>query len=215
MKNPWVRISGRILGATLLVLFNATAWADTVTLVTSATNQKADDSLDWSNLGPDATVLGSSFSSTTAKNNAVTGKLKAANSLTAVVCPATPCSWAAAGVGGFSGGDTLLWTSDGANGGNGPLALTFSSPVFGTGALIKADSPGQFTAQIQVLHDGKQLKSFTEKSDASVNPVYIGVIDSTGANITSVVFSLKSCPKFSSCADFAIDKLEVNSTLPH
>ncbi len=33
------------------------------------------------------------------------------------------------------------------------------------------------------------------------------MLDRTAANITSVVFSLSACPKYSSCADFAIDTI--------
>ncbi|HVN90076.1 MAG TPA: hypothetical protein VMT61_09710 [Candidatus Binataceae bacterium] len=206
--NNGKRIFLWLLGLTLAVLLNSSARADTLTLITDQTNQKSDDSIDWSQLGADATVLNASFSANTALNNGVSVALKGSNSLTSVVCTATPCSWGT----GFTAGDTLLWTSDNANGGNGPLTLTFATPVFGAGALIKADLPGQFTAQIQARQNGKVLKSFTEKSDTAGDPIYIGVLDSTAANITGVVFSLSSCPKFSSCADFAVDKVQVNQT---
>ncbi len=106
-----------------------------------------------------------------------------------------------------------LWTSDDANGGNGPRTLAFSNPVFGAGATIKADGPGPFTVQIQALHNGKPLKRFTEKS-VTGDPIYLGVLDRTTANITSVVFSLSACPKYSSCADFAIDTIQIRSTHP-
>lgn len=134
-------------------------WADSLVVVTSSAAQGANDSVAWSQLGADATPLSSAFVATSAQGLGVTVDLTGANSLTSVVCPATPCSWTGTG---FSSGDTLIWTSDG---GNGPLTVTFAHGVSGAGALIQADGPGQFTAQIQafqrdhlarLFHSGQQ-----------------------------------------------------------
>jgi hypothetical protein len=192
---PW--IAG---AAAVLLLANPSAWTDSMVVVTSQSAQNANDSVDWSQLGADATNLAASFGATSANGNGITATLAGPNSLTAVVCPATPCSW----VPGFTTGDTLIWTSDAANGGNGPITLAFSKAIVGAGALIKADGPGQFTAQIQAFNNGTLLGTFSQVSNSTGDPVYLGVNDISGANVTSVVFSLTACAQ-GSCNDFALD----------
>src|SRR5690348_9167709 len=181
-------------------------WGDSLLVVTNAAAQGANDSVAWSQLGSDATTLSSAFVATSAQGMGVTVGLTGANSLTSVVCPATPCSWTG---NGFTAGDTLLWTSDTGNGGNGPLTLTFAQGVSGAGALLQADGPGQFTAQIQSYNGATLLGSFTVASDANGDAAYIGVTDQTGSNITSVTFSLTSC--FGVCTDFGVDTVAIAS----
>src|SRR5690348_7857748 len=181
-------------------------WGDSLLVVTNAAAQGANDSVAWSQLGSDATTLSSAFVATSAQGMGVTVGLTGANSLTSVVCPATPCSWTG---NGFTAGDTLLWTSDTGNGGNGPLTLTYAQGVSGAGALLQADGPGQFTAQIQSYNGATLLGSFTVASDANGDAAYIGVTDQTGSNITSVTFSLTSC--FGVCTDFGVDTVAIAS----
>ncbi|HEV2118394.1 MAG TPA: choice-of-anchor D domain-containing protein [Terriglobales bacterium] len=189
-----------MLGAPLLLR------GDTLAVVTSPAAQGANDSVAWSQLGADATVLSSGFVATSGLGMGVTAGLTAANSLTAVVCPATPCSWTGTG---SSPGDTLIWTSDAGNGGNGPLTLTFAQGVSGAGALIQADGPGPFTAQIQAFNGTTLLGSFTVASNSNGDATYLGVTDQTGSNITSVTFSLTSCTGV--CTDFAVDTVGIAS----
>jgi hypothetical protein len=83
--------------------------------------------------------------------------------------------------------------------------------VVGAGAWLQADATGVYTAQIQAYNGGTSLGSFTATSDASGDPLFLGVLQSPAtANITRIVYSLTSC---ASCngdgdtADFAIDTL--------
>jgi hypothetical protein len=158
-------------------------------------------------LGADATSLPAAFSATSLGSLGVTGTLAGPNSLTAVVCPASPCSWA----NGFTAGDTVVWTSDTGNSGNGPLTLAFGSPVSGAGALIQADGPAQFTAKITAFNGGTTLGTFSETSDSNGGAIYLGVFDSSGANITSVTYQLTSVTQ-GDPADFAIDTLFLNDS---
>jgi hypothetical protein len=207
MKNirrilPWM------LAATLVILLtNPPAWTDTLVQVTSSGTQSSNDTVDWAQLGGDATLLATTFPATSASAKSVTATLAGPNSLTAVVCPATPCSW----VPGFTAGDTLIWTSDSFNGGNGPIRIDFANPVNGAGATIKADGPGQFTAKIEAFQNATSLGSFTQASDVTGDSFYLGVNDNSGANITGVVYSLTACsPVGCALSDFAIDKMFVN-----
>jgi hypothetical protein len=197
----------RLCGLVVLAaLSTIAARADSLVVVTSQTGQGANDSVQWSQLGSDGTILGSSVVATSTGGSAVTLALAGPNSVVAVACTASPCSWTGAG---FTAGDSLIWTSDSGNGGNGPLTLNLASGVSGAGASIQADGPGQFTAQIQAFNGAASLGLFTVTSDANGDAVYIGVLDQSGSNITSVVFSLASCTGI--CADFAIDAANLNT----
>src|SRR6266403_5059319 len=197
----------RLCGLIVLAVFSTTvARADSLVLVTSQSSQGANDSVLWSQLGADGTTLGSAAAATSTRGSSVTLSLAGSNSLVSVTCPVSPCSWTGAG---FTAGDSLIWTSDTGNGGNGPLTLNFSRGVSGVGALIQADRPGQFKAQIQALNGATSLGSFTVASNANGDAAYIGVLDQSGANITSIVFSLMTCA--GTCTDFAIDTVNLNT----
>jgi hypothetical protein len=191
----------------LLIILGASSllWGDSLVVVTNSAAQGANDSVTWAQLGADATTLSSAFVATSAQGMGITVGLTGVNSLTSVVCPATPCSWTG---NGFTAGHTLLWTSDAGNGGNGPLTLTFAQGVSGAGAFIQADGPGSFTAQIQAYNGATLLGSFTVASGAQGDATYIGVTDQTGSNITSVTFSLTSCGV---CTDFGVDTVAIAS----
>jgi hypothetical protein len=201
-------LRGLCAAIVLILATTAAAHADSVTVVTSLGALGANDTIKWSQLGADATTLtaSSAFTST----NGLTGSvvLNGPNSLVAVVCPEALCSWNVAGTTGFSTGDSLIWTADTGNSGNGPLTLNFTSKnVSGAGAFIQSDGPAQFTANIQAFDGGTSLGSFPVVSDASGDATFIGVLDSTAANITQVVFSITSCT--GDCKDFAIDTVSL------
>lgn len=206
----WKVNSLRSLGSIALIAMAAlgVARADSVVQVSSSSDQGANDSLAWNQKGTDGTVLPVSFSAQTALSNNVTVNLGAANSIISTVCAASPCSWTG---GGFTAGDALLWTSDAGNGGSGPVTLNFATAVAAAGALIQSDLPGQFTGQIQVYNGATLLAAYTVTSDPSGDPVYLGALDQSGPNITSVTFSLTACATL--CTDFGLDTVNVNASI--
>ena len=226
-KNTFIHISYASL---LLGCFAAVGWSDTLVQVTSQAGQGSNDSIVWSQLGADQTVLATSFTVNTANGALVRVALAGPSSIVSVVCgtvaadskksPSTTggtCSWTG-GTGGsspFTGGDTLLWAANSANGGNGPVILTFGTAISGGGALIQANVPGTFTAQITAFNGSTNLGSFTVNSDSTGDPVYIGLKDSTGANVTSLQFSLTACGATAlgsdDCNDFGIDTVYLNT----
>jgi hypothetical protein len=185
------------------------ALTDSVLKVTSLGALGNNDSVPWSQLGADSTLLLATINANSTGAIAITGTLAADGSLASVVCPASPCSWGSPGNGGFNAGDTVIWTSDTANGGTGPFKLAFGASVKGAGALIQADGPGSFTAQIQAFNGTTSLGTFTAASDPQGDAVFLGVVDNTAAHITSVVYSLTACT--GPCSDFAIDTLFIQS----
>jgi hypothetical protein len=179
--------------------------------VSSKASQGSNDSVQWSQLGADGTILASSVGSTSVGGVAVTVGLTGPNSIASAVCAASPtCSWSGTG---FAAGDEVIWTSDATAGGNGPLTLTFGTSVSAAGALIQADEPGQFSAEIQAFNGATPLGSFTVTSNPNGDAVYIGILDQTGANITSVTFSLTACGSAdTNCvlSNFAVDTVFLN-----
>jgi hypothetical protein len=203
------RTSGSFVGALVMIMLaTAVARADSLSVVTSLGGLSANDTIVWSQLGVDATDLSATpgFTST----HGLTGSVSLAgpDSLIAVVCPETLCSWNVAGTTGFNAGDSLIWTADTGNSGNGPLTVNFTSKnVSGAGAFIQADGPAQFTASIEAFNGGTSLGTGFVLSDVGGDATFIGVLDNTAANITKVTFSITSCA--GDCSDFAIDTVSL------
>jgi hypothetical protein len=200
------------IGALATLLFGTrSAFTSALVQVNSLGALGENDSVSWAQLGVDATPLTATLNATSTGGIGVIGTLATAGSLTSMVCPATPCSWGTPGSGGFNAGDTVVWTSDTANGGNGPIKLTFSQSVRGAGALIQADGPAQFTAQIQAFNGTTQLNSFTETSDTNGDAVFLGALSDV-AEVTAVTYSITACTGV--CTDFALDTVYINDTPP-
>jgi hypothetical protein len=196
------------------------AFADTI--VSATPSQLSNDSTGWAQLGGDATTISGPFSATSMKGIAVTGNFTSGDNhgLVAVVCPASPtCSWVASGT-GMNGGDTNIWAFDpsangGSGAGTGPISLAFGKDVLGAGAWLEADSTSTYIAEIQVYDGTTLLGSSTVTSDSNGDPVFLGLLDKTGADISSVVFSLTSCPTgCTNVGDFAIDTLLMQDAAP-
>jgi hypothetical protein len=195
---------GALLGST------RGAFADSTVKVTSLGALDENDSAAWTQLGANATSLSSNFNATSSGGVAIAGSLAGDGSMVSAVCDASPCSWSSTDVAGFAAGECVIWTSDNANGGNGPITFTFGQSVKAAGALIQADGPAQFTAQVQAFNGKTSLGTFTNTSDSNGDAVFLGALDNTAAHITSVTYSLTSCTGV--CSDFAIDTLFLNTS---
>jgi hypothetical protein len=186
-----------------LVLFATAALADTVNLVVSQGALAPNDSTTWGQLGGDGTVINNGAMATSTAGNTITITFGGTSGLTAVQCTAAPsCSW----TGGFNPGNTLIWAFDNnANQGTGPLSLSFGNAVSGAGLALQSDAPGSFTGTVQVQFTNSTLSSvFSVNSDAGGDPVFLGLVDTTGANIKSITFDITNS---GSDHDFAADTL--------
>ncbi|HME00957.1 MAG TPA: PEP-CTERM sorting domain-containing protein [Terriglobia bacterium] len=168
----------------LMMVACALAKADSVSAITSSAALVSPDSFSWSQMGPDGTVIpsGALVTSTSGTNQAliVFGGVTFSG-LAQVQCPASPCS----ANGGFNAGDTLIYTSDGTNA-NGPLAIFFANPVPGAGLEVQPSVPGAFTAEIQAFINGSYTSVYSVNSDANGDPVFIGLSDLSGSNISVI-----------------------------
>jgi hypothetical protein len=195
------------LCAVFVLLTTSTAGAGVLSLWDGT---GANDSTSWSALGSDGTVIPHSFAATSTDGVAISGSFAGNSGLVAIQCPTAPsCSW----TGGFTAGDSLVWTfnnSINVNTGTGPLTLGLGKAVLAGGAAIQADFSGVFTAQVEAFGlSGPLGGPFTVMSDAAGDPVFIGIQD-TSAEITSLVFdlTLAGCGSLA-CgnSDFAVDTL--------
>ena len=174
--------------------------------VSSKAAQNPTDAIAWSKLGANLALVPASFSITSNGGIVSTGTLQGANSVIAVACPApSACSWAGVNM---TAADSLLWTSDGQNGGNGPLQLSFADPQSGVGAMIQTDGPSSFTAILQVFSGTTQIGSFAANSPTGA-AIYLGVID-MNHSITAVTFS--TIASQGSSADFAIGTVNLGGS---
>jgi PEP-CTERM motif len=178
--------------------------------VTTPGGLGANDSTNWSQLGGDQTALPGPFSAISARSIGVTGNFSATDNtgLVAVVCPASPsCTWGPVSV-GMVAGDSNIWAFDNATGlGTGPIDLSLAKAVLGGGAWLAADTLGVYTASIQAFDGASPIApAFTETSDSSGDPIFLGLLDST-ADITRIEFSLTRCGGCSNNGDLVIDTL--------
>ena len=197
-----------LLGACLT---SALARADVIMLETSSAALGANDSVSWGQLGADGAAIANPFSATSAASNAIGGSF-ATGSATGLVAE-VGSSWGPAS-GAFANNDFLDWSfNNGTSNGIGPVTFTFPSG-FGAGAAIQPDSPGQFTARIDLFNGGTLLGFVTETSDLAGDALYIGGLDTTGANVTKAVFSLTAVGsnpnnETNNLGDFAVDTLSL------
>ncbi len=90
--------------------------------------------------------------------------------------------------------------------------MNFSHGVAGAGAFIQADDPLQFTAHIQAFNGSTSVGTATATSDPDGRALYVGVLDRSGTNISSIVLSLAST-SVGVTTDFVSDTLYLNSSL--
>src|ERR1039458_8657906 len=185
----------------LMAVALATAAVTQAGVISLVTTRTGSDTLNWTQLGPDNTTIPDPFTATSAGGIGITGSFSGGGTgFTAV----ESTSWN----GNFTIGDELVWTN---SPGQGPLTIVLGTGVSQVGAQIMADFYGAFTAQIDAYNGGTLLGSFTEggfgTSLEDGTAVYVGVMDSTTADITKVVFSLTSA--VGDPADFAINELSI------
>jgi hypothetical protein len=173
-----------------------------VMLVTSRAALSPNDSIDWGQLGPDSTSLGTSEDVTSASGLNAT---VSTDDLSGLLRADEGRSW----TGNFTIGDHLI-----NNNGFSEFALTvnFAAPISGAGAQIQLDNSGPFTATLEAFAGNTSLGLFTENGQSSTaedgSAIFLGVID-TIAEITSIVFGIENPPPFR--GDFAINTLSLNT----
>lgn len=204
-----------LLLAIAVLCFATFASADNFVIFPDRATQNPTDIIDWSQLGPDFT-----FVTTPALVSTFTGNLAQVGNINggdfARVDEGT--SWG----GGFDFLETLVWTGGpGAGFGGGPFAIVLQNPVNSVGFSIEADLIAPFTFTVDLFDvNGNSLFSYTNNGNfgcgfANGCVSFVGIGDTTGGNIGSIVISTNSGdPLFNN--DFAIDDVSFTyaSTVP-
>lgn len=206
MKKPALSI--------LLLLFSitfalSTANADSLTNVTSSGG--FNDTASW----PGGCTQGLSSISATSTNGITVTATDAGNVSEDTQNP-PGCSYGGWN-GNFAPGENLVYSGaefTGNNHGTGPITLDFSSPVSGVGTQVQDAIYGSFVAEISVYDENNLLGTFTEdgdsNGDADNSAIFLGIIDSTGADITSAVVNLVGSN--GAAGDFAMNQVSLVET---
>ncbi len=186
-KRMW---SLGLLALVALVVSPRAAKADTVAIVTTAPT--GSDTVNWSGGAPPTTSVGG---------------IGVTSPNTDLIILQQGASW----FGNLNFGDFVLFATSG-----GPLTLNFSEGVSLAGAQIQPNEASTFTAQIQAFDGGTLLGTFTETgvstSFGDGSAIFLGFQDLTGANITSIAFSVTTGPPFAT--SFVIDTLDLAGGTP-
>jgi hypothetical protein len=194
----------------------ALAYADGFTVYATRADQNPTDILDWTQLGPDSTQLTTPQLVTTFNGNVgLTGNINGGDFFRLD----EGLGWG----GSFDYGESLVWTGNPnfgpGNGGGGPFALVLGNPVGSFGFGIETDFGGAFTATVVALDSsGNTLftNTFNGVSGSCFGcgaELFIGMGDTTGANISEILISTDNGPGNGAFAnDFAIDDVSFTDT---
>ena len=176
------------------------------------------DVIDWGQLGPPGTQLGSPVLVFSAglTNAALAGNLDGSPVVTAL----SGYNWN----GNFDYGENLVWTGN-ANygyGGLGPFGIEFAVPVGTLGFGIQADLYGPFNVAVDIFDSSLNYMTtltFSGNSFFSLagDNLFIGIQDKTAVNIGGIIISTVS-PNDPTGGmftnDFAIDAVSFNYATP-
>ena len=205
----------KLLLLTIAVLcFASFASADTFTTYGTRVAQNPTDIIDWGQLGPDFTVIGSPASVTSFNGLGATASVPGPVMVTFVqTCYCGLGSWA----GNFDSGENLLYNGNGFGNGPSPLTIAFASGVSSVGFEISDTFYGAFTATLGVYNGPNLLYSLTlpgvSNGNADGSALFMGVGDLTGPNITSILITDVG---LGGPNDFAIDAVSLTqaATVP-
>jgi hypothetical protein len=213
------------VAAALAVAGSSVALADVVSGTRMASTFTSNDSLNWGLLGANNLFVaqGSMLSSTngvmTTVNFGPPPTFNSGTGATLVQCAVSSCSWS----GNFSPGAVLLSDLNFSTGGSsGRINLSFATPIQGIGFQLEpntapaAGSSENFDVEI-AAYDGSTLLAVyyptgVEQSHLMNNSAgFYGVVDATGANITSIQVLAYNCGAVGSnlCQGFAINNARI------
>jgi PEP-CTERM motif len=101
--------------------------------------------------------------------------------------------------GNFKPGDGLVWSYDFDNGvATGAIELDFTKGVAGIGTQFQDIGYGSFTAELSIYNGDVLLGTYVlsdQVSDGAADgsAAFLGIFDSTGANITKAIAKIDSC----------------------
>lgn len=198
------------LAALAAILGGVLAHADVIVPVTSPAGLGSNETVTWNQLGSDGTIIPNPFTAISSTSDVISGSFAGTGGLVADV----GVGWGPAS-GTFATNDALVWAfNNTTNSGTGPVTFTLPSAAFGVGASLQADSPGQFTAKLELFNGALSLGFVTATSDSAGDAFFLGALDTTATNVTKATFSLTAAQTNSNVnnnlGDFALDTLYIH-----
>lgn len=197
-----------LLIATAFFSFGALANADSFKVYPTRALQNPSDFIDWTQLGPAFTELGSPQSvSTFNGNSALVGNINGSSFFR--------MDEGNGFFGNFDYGESVLWTCNPTNtscppgAGPGPMAIVLQNPVGSFGFEVQADLYGPYTATVSAYDSSSNLlftDTFSGVSAGNENgsALFVGLGDLSGVNISQILITTDSgVPGWAN--DFAID----------
>jgi len=196
------------------MLVSASSPASAIAFSTSKSGIKTVSTVAWSQAGPPGTDIPSfsRFFSTNDLGLAVSfesqrpGKAVATKGISGVG-PGDPIQ-AINGTewdGNMYGDQDALWTN-----GAGAITIQFDQAVQAAGMAVQTDFFGDFTAQLELFHQGNLLAVFTETGNSNDlgdgSAAFLGFTDDF-ASVDAMRISILSCAQ--DCGDFAIDTVDI------
>ena len=203
------------LFAIALLCLGAVATADSFTTFATRADQNPNDIIDWGQLGPDGTIVGSPAAVMSFNGVNATASIPGPF-MGAFVEDCSPSCGLGSWQGNFEIGENLLYTGNQIGGGPGPLTISFGTGISTVGFQIQDKFPGAFSATLQAF-DGSTLLfmlNMTGVSDSCAcgSAIFMGIGDLTGPNITSIVISDQGT---GDANDFAINAVSLGTaTVP-
>jgi hypothetical protein len=114
--------------------------------------------------------------------------------------------------GNFDVGEALLWTANFETNPPDGMVVTFDTPVNSVGFTIAANFYGTFTGQLEVFGTsgllGTLILNGVENGNGDDSALFMGLLDNSGANITSIDIQTYNSVDIN---DFAIDDISMTS----
>lgn len=198
--------------AALAVLAMAVFWSKTVRAdLTELTSRPVgEDTINWGQFGIPVANVPTPASFTSA--GGITGTVSLNSSGTVSLYEQCCIGVSGSFDGNFSKGDMVLY-----NNGNGPLTLTFDTPVQNAGAQILFNTYGAFTAQIEAFSGNTLLGEFSESGvtteNADGSAIFLGVEDQS-QGITSIQYSITAAAGNPNLSQFAINQATIQAYTP-
>lgn len=207
---------GLCLAAMAAVMTASVARADSFKVVGHGANWTFNDQVYWNELAINGPVNNGTTIHSPTGHNAVSISFGLGGPGQTFTQCATTCGAGQTWSGDFLPGQHLLGSISGSNQSEGNLTLTFGQAISGIGFSIEPSFIGTFTAEITVFDGSTALGTFTRSGDSTFSAgsmqTFLGVLDLTGADITSVSISVFNCGGGPCTGGFAIGELLLQTT---
>lgn len=201
-RTSWGRLGAALIA---VVVLGAESRASVTQALTRA-DLAANDLIDWGDLGPNGTLVGNPFATTSSGGLGAAVSKDSSEDFQVLV---QGDGWA----GNFSPGDSVLWTNSYPSVSFNAITLVFDDPVMGAGANIQqVNALAFFTGVIEAYDSTNTLLALvsaigTSNANGDGSALFLG-LKGTEANIKRIRFYLTAAP-FNYIGSYGINQVGV------